>query len=240
MSQLKSDFVSFVSHDLRTPLASIRMFAELLREKEGKLERSDLDYVRIIEGEADRLARMVTNVLDVAKIESGEGGYRPVDMDLRTAVRDAVGAMAYELRKHEVRTELELGPAPVMVHADPVAVGQAVMNLVGNAVKYAAEGGFVGITLRREGAFATVTVADKGPGIRPEVLPRIFEKFFREEESAGRRQGIGLGLPLVKHIMTVHCGEVRVMSEPGTGSAFVLRFPLPDPGSPAHQSRQER
>jgi signal transduction histidine kinase len=225
LNKLKSDFVSYVSHELRTPLTSITMFAELLRSPRLRLGRTPREYARIIEGEAQRLGRMVSVILDSARIEQGEKEYRLEEIDLVPVVRKAMEAMAFQLTQGKFRVVLRLPRRPLLVLADRDAVIQAVVNLVANAVKYSALTKYVAVRLSRDQTTVRCAVTDKGRGIPAESLERIFQRFYREPGVKELTQGVGLGLPLVRHIMEAHHGRVEVVSAPGKGSTFVLVFP---------------
>jgi len=225
LNRLKSDFVSYVSHELRTPLTSIKMFAEILRSRPLRLGRTARGYVRVIEGESERLGRMVTTILDSARIESGVQEYRPVPGDLRQHVRKALGAMEYQLAQHKFRWSLREPRRALEVRADPDAVIQAVVNLVTNAIKYSGERRVLAVNVARRGTGCICAVRDRGIGIEKDLLPHIFERFFRAPGARRTAGGVGLGLPLVRHIMSVHGGTVEVESSPGQGSTFTLVFP---------------
>ena len=234
LNRFKSDFVSYVSHELRTPLTSIKMFAELLRGRPLKLGAKGAGYVRIIEGEADRLDRMVTTILDSARIDSDMKVYEFKESDLARAARTALRIMRYQLDKQKFRVEWSVTPArrrdgnglSLPIRADHDAVVQAITNLISNAIKYSGNRRSLKISLSRKGQLAVCKVADRGIGIAPEALPHIFEKFYRDGAAGQRAQGFGLGLPLVKHIMEAHRGSVDVVSSKGKGTTISLSFPL--------------
>ena len=226
LNRLKSDFVSYVSHELRTPLTSIKMFAELLKTGTRKLDKKAQEYVRIIEGESDRLNRMINNILDSARIDRGVKEFIFIDVDLRKITGDVLKSMRYQLEKHRFRVEFKTSKRPLPIHADPDAVAQALINLVSNAIKYSTKKKYLKIALSRNSEWTFCRVVDRGSGISEEVLPHLFEKFYRDPSHSLRVQGVGLGLPLVKHIMEVHGGKVEVESEIGKGSSFTLCFPL--------------
>lgn len=227
LNRMKSDFVSYVSHELRTPLTSIKMFTEMLNSRRLHLGRTAREYVGVIEGESDRLSRMVTTILDSARIEQGGKEYRPVPGDLRDHVRTALDAMAFQLRQNKFDVRLIQPGKPLRVTADPDAVVQALVNLIANAIKYSAGKKRLTVTVaRREGA-VTCSVRDRGRGIPPEAVPHLFERFYRVPEIRTAVQGIGLGLPLVSHIMAAHRGSVEVDTAVGKGSTFTLVFPEP-------------
>jgi signal transduction histidine kinase len=226
MNQLKSDFVSNVSHELRTPLTSIKLYAEMLggaRPSDKKLR----DYMKTIVGETDRLDRMVTNVLDSSKIERGVKQYHMRDTDLREIVAHVLASMKYQLDTHGFHVEYKEPKRRMPVHSDPDGVAEALMNLIANAIKFSSNKKYLKLSLSRKGDRVVCAVQDKGCGIPPAALPHIFERFYRDPASSASVQGVGLGLPLVKHIMDEHGGGVDVASTPGKGSTFILWFPVP-------------
>lgn len=227
LNGLKSDFVSYVSHDLRTPLTSIKMYAELLRTRLRPRDRKVRDYLGVIQGEADRLNRMVTTILDSARIEEGAVQYAVKRVDLKRIIRSVVRLMDYQFRKEGFRVTLSLPPGrtPLPLDADPDAVREALINLLTNAMKYSGDQRVITVTAGRKGREVFCTVTDRGSGIETEALPHLFEKFYRAPSRSGRIQGVGIGLSVVKHIMDAHDGRVDVSSEPGTGSSFTLIFP---------------
>ena len=228
LNELKSDFVSYVSHELKTPLTSIKIFAELLRARARPPDRKTLEYLQVIEGESDRLDRMVTNILDSARIERGVKEYHFQDADLAEITRSVMTAMNYQLSKHGFTVRLTgfAGGRKYPVHVDRDAVMEAIINLISNSIKYSAEKKYLKIALSRPNGRVQCAVEDHGLGIQPDVLPHIFEKFYRNPAQSATVEGVGLGLPLVKHIMNAHHGEVHVKSTPGRGSIFSLFFPL--------------
>ena len=226
LNALKSDFVSNVSHELKTPLTAIKMFAELLRSPSRKPNRQAEEYLGIIEGEADRLDRMVGTILDSARIDRGLKEYNFSETDLVAVTRHVVRIMGYQLTTQGFRVDVRTGTRPIVVQADHDAVAQAMINLVSNVIKYSADRKHITISLFRKNAHALCRVRDRGIGIPPEALPHLFERFYRVQAMAERAKGVGLGLPLVKHIMDAHGGSVSVESTPGRGSTFTLAFPL--------------
>lgn len=239
LNRMKSDFVSYVSHELRTPLTSIKMFAEMLARPGMRLGRSARDHVRIIEGEADRLGRMVTTILDSARIEQGVQEYALVRTDLVPIIRKAMQAMAFQLGQGRFTVRTVLPRSAVLVRADPDAVGQAIVNLVANAVKYSAERKELTVRLARSGRTVRCSIRDRGRGIPSESIPHLFERFYRDPSVKRKVQGVGLGLPLVRHIMEAHQGSIEVASAVGKGSTFTLVFPLPTPGGTDENARTE-
>jgi len=226
LNRIKSYFVSSVSHDLKTPLTSIKMFAEILRTKENLPRKEAREYLEIIEGESERLTRLINNVLDFAKVERGVKEYHRRRCELNTIVRQVLGMMAYQLKMERCTLETHLAPGELPLTADPDALVEAVLNLLSNALKYSDQERTIEVGTARRDRFAAVWVRDHGIGIAPEDQEHLFEAFFRAKEGKSRGTGgAGLGLAIVKHIVDAHGGEVHVESAPGKGSTFTLMFP---------------
>jgi signal transduction histidine kinase len=227
LNQLKSLLVSYVSHELLNPLSSIKVFSQLLSTRPRKLDRKSRDFAQTIEGETDRLARMVTNILDSAKIENGEKVYFPKSVELREISQDVLKSMRYQLKKANFTVKLKAPKRAIPILADADAVKQTIINLISNSIKYAGEKRSIRITLSRDTKWAFWSIEDRGLGIPKESQPHLFERFYRDPSASLHIQGVGLGLPLVKHIMDEHGGKIElVRSEVGKGSIFRLSFPL--------------
>lgn len=227
LNRLKSFFVAGVSHELKTPLTGIRMFAELLGGRLPPDDRRTRDFLAVIEGESARLERMVENILDAGRIERGEKHYHFGAVDLNDAVRGVLRILRYPMRMKGTSLRLRFArPAPV-VRADPDAVAQALVNVVANALKYSPDAPRVRIVTTRGDGEAAVAVEDRGIGIAPGESERIFTPYFRSADAEVRRRpGAGLGLSLVRHILDAHGGRVEAVNRPGGGSVFTLTFPL--------------
>jgi signal transduction histidine kinase len=226
IAALRSQFVSSVSHELKTPLTAIRMFAETLQLNRVDA-RTHTEYLDTIVNETERLTRLLNNVLDFSKIEEGRTAYRREATSLATVVSIAARAMAYPLEQHgfELRVEIDDSLPPLAVDAD--ALEQAILNLLTNAMKYSGNGRAIELKLKREGSHAVISVRDQGIGIPIADQDRIFEKFYRISTPENQRiPGTGLGLTLVDHIVKAHDGSVRVDSAPGRGSIFSILLPL--------------
>ncbi len=227
LNRLKSYFVSSVSHDLQTPLTSIRMFAELLRNNRHLSDREREEYLDIIHGESERLARLIRNLLDFSRMERGAKTYDFKTVDLAEIVRSVLRSMNYLLRQHQFETITDLPDEPVIIRADGDAVIEALENLISNAVKYSSEQKVLRLTLQRDQTFVRVAVQDRGIGISPREQRRIFDTYYRARDPQVQAMGgAGLGLSLVKQIMEAHGGRVEVQSAPGKGSTFTLVFPV--------------
>jgi signal transduction histidine kinase len=235
LGQMKSDFVSNVSHELRTPLASVRVFAELLRLGKVSDPATVRAYGGTIEAESRRLSRLIDNILDFARIESGRKTYHLVPADLREAVEATVRGFEAHLKDRGFRIDLETPADPLPpVPMDADAIGQALHNLLDNAVKYSGAAREIGVRVGREGREVVVSVRDRGIGIPRGEQGKIFERFHRVSTGLVHEvQGSGLGLSIVDHIVRVHRGRVTVDSEPGRGSTFSIRLPIADAPRPA-------
>ena len=226
VAEMKSNFVSSVSHDLKTPLALIQLFAETLELGRLKSTERAHEYYRIINSEARKLTRLINNLLDFSKIEAGLRHYKRLPDDLADVTRRVLDSLDSQFRHNQFSVTLRAdGKVPVTI--DPEAAEQAIANLLSNAMKYSPENREIAVTVGREGDFGVVRVTDHGIGIPARLQRKIFRKFFRVQTDAGSGpQGTGLGLAIVEHVMRGHSGFVRVQSEPGRGSTFALHFPL--------------
>jgi signal transduction histidine kinase len=237
MARLKADFVANVSHDLKTPLSLIRMFAETLEMNRVSDQPTRQEYYRVITREAERLTRLIDNVLDFSRIDGGHRRYAFVPCAVEPIVQDVLEAFRYPLAQGSFKVDLEVDADLPEVSVDAEAIKQALGNLVENAIKYSPERRHLTVMARREGAGVRIDVADEGLGIPAPETERIFEKFYRvgRSETQGQR-GSGMGLALVKHIAEAHGGRVSVVSHLGAGSRFSLHLPSaagdsPDPSS---------
>ncbi|MBW7900352.1 MAG: histidine kinase [Rhodocyclaceae bacterium] len=227
LDRLKDDFIASVSHELRTPLTSIRAFSEILRDSPHAPLAERERFLGIIVSETERLTRLVNQILDMAKIESGNVDWRVEDVDLKSVIEQSAEATGQLFLDKGVRLELDLSPAVPTVRADRDHVMQVVINLLSNAVKFApARAGRVCIRLGRDADGVRVRVEDNGPGIRSEDREVIFERFRQGGDSlTGKPTGTGLGLPISRKIVEYFGGRLWVESERGQGAAFVFVLP---------------
>jgi signal transduction histidine kinase len=227
MARLKADFVANVSHDLKTPLSLIRMFGETLEMGRLGDEAKRQEYYRVITREAERLSRLIDNVLDFSRIEGGRRRYDIAPTAVEPLVRETLEAFDYPLSRQGFTIEVTVAPGLPEVPMDADAVGQALGNLVDNAIKYSGARKALRLDARLADGHLALSVADEGIGIPREEQARIFEKFYRagRSETQGRR-GSGVGLALVRHVAEAHGGRVTVDSRPGAGSRFTLWLPL--------------
>ena len=228
MARLKSDFVANVSHDLKTPLSLIRMFAETLQMNRVPDEAARREYYAVITRESERLTHLINNVLDFSRIESGRQRYDIRPAPVEPLIRETLDAFRYPLAQQGFKVETDIAPDLPDVPMDTAAMAQALANLVDNAIKYSGAGRRLRLAARRdaERGEVRIEVADDGIGIAAGEVSRIFDKFYRigRSETQGRR-GSGLGLTLVKHVVEAHGGRVGVESRPGEGSRFTLCLP---------------
>lgn len=223
LSNLKSDFVANVSHELKTPLALVRMFGELLQSGRAGSEEKREQYLQIIVSESERLSTLIENVLDFAKVERGKAAYEFSKGMLPEVVGRAVEACRVRAEREGVTLELEAEDGLSEALLDERAIEIAVINLVDNALKYAAQGRRINIAIRGGSSQQEVRVSDFGPGIAAEERRRIFERFVRGKSAVGRQaRGSGIGLALVKHIAEAHGGKAWVEDGSPRGSVFVF------------------
>ena len=225
MASLRSNFVTSVTHELKTPLTSIRLLAETLR-----LDRAPgASAAELLDGivdESDRLGRLVDNVLSAARIDRGAAVYHPVEIDVCAAVDSALARFGPLLRREGFTVIREGDAAGVAVRADADGLAHAVANLLSNAVKYSGISREVRVGIFRTRDEIEVRVTDRGIGIPPGVQRKVFERFYRAPEAETEAAGAGLGLSLVRHFAEAHDGRVSLTSEPGAGSAFSVWLPV--------------
>ncbi len=227
LAAMRSQFVSSVSHELKTPLTAIRIFAETLGMGRAADPHMQSEYLETIVNETQRLTRLLNNVLDFSKIEKGKRIYRLEPTCLAEVVQAAARTLQYPLAQQGFKLQVEIENGLPAVRVDADAIEQAILNLLTNAMKYSGESREIDLQLHLQGGRAVIEVRDKGVGIQREEQPRIFEKFYRAPTPENLRvPGTGLGLALVEHIAKAHGGHVEVQSEPGKGSTFFIYLPL--------------
>ncbi|MCC7124947.1 MAG: HAMP domain-containing histidine kinase [Acidobacteria bacterium] len=226
LAELKSNFVASVSHDLKTPLALIQLFAETLEL--GRVRSADRaqEYYGIINGEAKKLTRLIENILDFSRMEAGLRPYTLAPADIGALTGRVVALMEPQFKQGQFTVTTTIEPGLPVVDADAVAVERAIENLLTNALKYSGDTRRIEVDVYGGRDEVVLRVRDHGIGIPRRELRRIFRKFYRvHQELGGGPQGTGLGLAIVEHTMRGHGGHVDVTSEPGDGSAFTLHFP---------------
>ncbi|MEK6236292.1 MAG: cell wall metabolism sensor histidine kinase WalK, partial [Planctomycetales bacterium] len=234
LEQLRREFVANVSHELKTPLTSIRAYAETLRAGAIHDDEHNVRFVERIEEQAGRLARLIHDLLSLARIESEEQVFdlKATPVSDRLAEWTSLHAPAADAKGIELETHLP--DEPVFAVADEEGLRQIVDNLLDNAVKYTPRGGRVSVRLSKENGQAVIEVEDNGLGLEPADQARVFERFFRVDKARSRELGgTGLGLSIVKHLAGAFGGDARVSSQPGKGSVFTVRLPLASADSEA-------
>jgi two-component system, OmpR family, phosphate regulon sensor histidine kinase PhoR len=229
VSQMKNDFVSHVSHELRTPLASIKAYVEMLIDGEAGDEKTRSEFYEVIQNEANRLGRLIDNILNISRIESGLVKVKKQPLSLTVILAEVLEVIAPQARAKQIELDKQLPPVCYQTLVDRDMMYQVVLNLLSNAVKYTPEGGMVRVETRIDESHRKVTarIIDSGVGIPPKDLPHVFDKFYRVEANNGMAKGTGLGLSLVKQIVeTVHGGRMLVESEVGKGSSFGFELDL--------------
>ena len=225
LSRLRSDFVSAVSHEFRSPLSSILALSERLESSRVTNRDTLSQYHQMIGGDARRLRALVTRLLDFAQIEEGKRVYALDRVDLVEVAREAIASCQHDVRPERIAL-LGQDAAPLWVRADRGALQHGLQNLIDNAAKYSAADAPITVACRRANGSVLVEVQDCGIGIPLQEQGRIFEKFDRGRQTSELNvQGVGIGLALVKHVADSHGGSIDVTSEPGRGSTFQLRIP---------------
>ncbi|MBS1552837.1 MAG: ATP-binding protein [Bacteroidetes bacterium] len=226
LNDMMSYYVSSVSHDLKTPLTSIKMFTEILKEQNNFKNVKEKEYLDIIEGESDRLSRLINNVLNFAKIENGIKEYSFCRTDLNVCIEAALKIMEYQFDIENFKIEKSL-QKDIYIIADKDSVTEALLNLFTNTIKYCTDKKVIRVTLNTENEFAVVIIEDEGIGISEDDLENIFRPFVRSKDSnAMHTGGAGIGLSIVKNIMDAHKGRIEAESVLGKGSTFKLFFKL--------------
>ncbi len=226
LDRLKDDFMSSVTHELRTPLTSIRAFAELMRDDPQMDVAQRQQFLGLVVAETERLTRLVNQVLDMAKIESGHAEWRTTDVDLRALLQQAVQTTAELFRERGAQVDLHLPDALPPLQADADRLMQVVLNLLSNAAKFVPrDSGRVEVRLLHDTQGVTITVQDNGPGVPPDQQRLVFEKFRQGGDSLNRPQGTGLGLPISRQIVEHFGGRMWLTSDPGQGACFGFELP---------------
>ena len=218
-------FVADASHELRTPLTIMRGELESLAQ-DARLARDTRETLGSVLEEVERLGEIVESLFALSRLDAGEAHAEWARFDLAELAATTAEQMSLLATDKNVSVECDSAPG-VTVEGDRARLKQVVVNLLDNAIKYTPKGGRVRLSVRREGAFAVLDVADNGVGIPPEALPHVFKRFYRVDTSRSRAEGgAGLGLAIVRSICTAHGADVEVISTPGKGSLFRMRQPL--------------
>jgi signal transduction histidine kinase len=226
--RLRDQFLSIAAHELKTPLTSLLGYAQLFQRRTlrvGNLSEADQRALDVIVAQSARLNRMVAALLDIARIESGQLSIQRAPLDLCELARRVVEEAREQAEEHPL--EVTCQPEQLLIEGDDLRLEQVLQNLIQNAIKYSPPGAPVAVRLERQGAYASVAVADRGIGIPEAALARLFQRFYRAPNVDERQiSGMGIGLFVVKEIIMLHDGTVEVESIEGQGSTFSFRLPL--------------
>lgn len=227
LEQVRTDFAANVSHELKTPLTSIRGFVETLQA--GAIDHPEMahKFLNIIMMETERLTRLINDILSISKLESGNDEVATERIRLDKKAYDVCEMLSIHAQEKEVTLNYRLNSEPVNIIGNPDRVEQLLINLTENAIKYNKPGGSVTVQVFKSANEANVTISDTGIGIAEENLPRLFERFYRVDKGRSRQMGgTGLGLAIVKHIVRSMNGEIEVHSKLGEGTEFLITLPL--------------
>lgn len=221
-----AEFVSAVSHEMKTPLASIKAYVELLADGDAEDEKTREEFFQIISGQTDRLQRLIENLLNLARIEAGVVQVNKTPRSVNELLLEATNVLQPAAEGKNITLQTELSPLYLGVLADRDTLLQAAINLISNALKYTHNGGTVTLRSRLSDQEVAFEVQDTGVGLSPEDCQKVFEKFYRVKKDKDMAPGTGLGLPLVKHIVEdIHRGRIEVESALGSGSTFRVILP---------------
>lgn len=226
LEKVRQEFLSNVSHELRTPLTAILAFVETLEDGALDDAENNVRFVRVIRKNAERMHRLINDILELSAIESGTINVEPVNIRLYTFVEEIINNLSAKARAKNVVLTNRVA-ADAVVFADAVRLEQMLTNLIDNAIKFNREAGHVAVAFAQVGDRAQISVSDTGEGILPEHAARIFERFYRVDRARTTREagGTGLGLAIVKHLARLHGGEASVQSALGKGSTFTVELP---------------
>jgi two-component system phosphate regulon sensor histidine kinase PhoR len=225
VSKMKDEFISTVSHELKTPLTSMKLYVNLLKEgRLGKVYKKQGDALLVINEETDRLNKLITDLLELSRLRAHKSKLELSEFDLKKLVNDKL-SINLARKQHSIRVKIDV-PAGFAVTADKHKIKQVFINLFNNAMKYTPEKGTITIGAKRFDTEWELSIADTGVGIEKDKIPKLFEKFYQAEDYMTRQKGgFGLGLAIVKGIVDLHKGRIYVDSELGSGTRIGIRLP---------------
>ncbi|MBG9656589.1 two-component system histidine kinase PnpS [Cytobacillus firmus] len=226
LEQMRKDFVANVSHELKTPITSIKGFSETLLDGAMENKQTLNDFLNIILTESDRLQSLIQELLDLSKIEKQGFSLSIQQVDLAEVLEDVVAIMKGKAAEKEIVLEYKREDKPVYIEGDVHRLKQVFINIISNAISYTPNQGVVHISLAKTGSTVLTEIRDTGIGIEAREIPRIFERFYRVDKARSRNSGgTGLGLAIVKHLVEAHKGTISVKSEVGKGTSFIIELP---------------
>ena len=230
-TRLKTEFVHNISHELKTPLTLIRLYGETLQRKENLSNEKKKECYEIITKESERLSHLINNVLDFSRIEKGRKEFDFKKGNLGKVVKDTLESYRYHLEKKGFAIQSDIATGLPQMNFDGEAIASVLINLLSNAMKFSPGKKEVSVKLFRDDGNALIQVTDKGIGISPKEISKIFQRFYQSKNKiVSETQGSGLGLTLIKHITEAHGGSIQLESEPGKGSTFSVILPISSPG----------
>ncbi len=223
----RTNLIATLSHELKTPLTSLTIGAELLTESiPAEVAAGQREILDTIREDVARLNAIAADLLDASRKSSARIGVERREIMLDKTVREACRPLAIQAREKKITFEVVSDQRPIPIWGDPIKLPWVITNLVGNALRYTPEGGTIGLQIHREGNVARTIVTDSGPGIAPDILPRIFEPFAQFPDDAAHVGSAGLGLYIAKEIVEAHNGRIFARSEPGSGTTFTVDLPV--------------
>ncbi|MDH7604929.1 MAG: PAS domain-containing sensor histidine kinase, partial [Melioribacter sp.] len=225
LSKLKSEFISNISHELRTPLASVVGFAETIATDEDLPRETIKEFSEIILSEGRRLAKIINDVLDFSKLESGEEELKKEEFEIKKLVDETAAEFSEDIKKKEIVLSKEYPEKEIKIYADKKRIKQALSNLISNAIKYTPNGGRISLMINDYDKEMEFTISDTGIGIPEKEIPKLFQKFSKIYRPNAPVSGAGMGLAVVKQIVDLHKGIIRVKSEENKGTTFIIRLP---------------
>ncbi|MBI2856251.1 MAG: hypothetical protein HYX93_05325 [Chloroflexi bacterium] len=228
---MKTEFISIVSHELRTPLTSIKGYVDLVLDGDaGEINELQRESLEVVQQDTDRLAALISDLLDVSRIESGRLTLQLQSLKIGEMIERVVASLRTQLGDKEMHVEVDPGPASITFKGDEDRLTQVLTNLLGNAIKFSLPGAGISVSTRGKGRYLQVHVSDNGPGISKEDMGGLFTKFFRADNAATRETGgTSLGLSMAKSLVELHGGTIWAKSEPGKGSTFSFALRLDSP-----------
>ncbi|MCD2138921.1 two-component system histidine kinase PnpS [Salinicoccus halitifaciens] len=227
LENMRSDFVANVSHELKTPITSVKGFSETLLSGEVTDEETRRSFLQIIYDESERIDRLIRDLLHLSRIENKVSPLNIQDVDLVRLIHTITNTMTKAISEKNLEVTLPPSTESVIIEGDPDRLNQILLNLIANAITYTGEGGSIRVSIEITSSNVRVSVSDTGIGIPEEYIPRVFERFYRVDKARSRNSGgTGLGLAIVKHLVESHKGKIELDSVEGEGTTFTVIFPI--------------